>query len=379
MHILVISNCYPSKTAPNNGVFVYNIIQEFANANHQVSVISADAIKFSKSGLSVSSYGEERCQVYRPKYISASAKWIFNFNTYRIGEYFQIRTIRKILREKSIKPDLVYAHFLSNAFIAVQVFRGSGIPVIAAVGEYNNIDVRRAYYSQSTYEWVLRGIEKFIAVSPQVESKLMSLGVTCDQIRMLPNGVDLSKFYPRDRVEMRKKYGLPLDKKLVIFVGRLIHNKGPLRVLEALKGLKNTGVIFVGSGIELPEDETIVFNSKVPSNHVPELLSAADIFVLPTLHEGSCNAIVEAMACGLPIVSSDIPEIHVQCDPDFSILVDPLNVEAIHNAIKQMLQREEEWFQMSTAALNKARHFDIKERARKILEFIQDIPVVVNE
>ena len=119
------------------------------------------------------------------------------------------------------------------------------------------------------------------------------------------------------------------------------------------------------------EGEHIFFKNSVTSKEVPELLSAADLFVLPTWHEGSCNAIVEAMACGLPIVSSDIPEIQVQCNSSFSILVNPHNVNDIERAITSIISNKERRVEMSKNALQHSKNFEIGERALSILHFIQ--------
>ncbi|MBM1106765.1 glycosyltransferase family 4 protein [Aurantibacter crassamenti] len=370
MNILVISNNYPSESMPSRGVFVYKLIQQFVKLGHQVSVISPEGISFNPKKNTKKSYGNELATVYRPKYLSASAKNIFGFNTYRIGEQGQVWAVERTIKEYKIEFDIVYAHFLSNTFIALQATSTYGKPVFAAVGEYNNIDVRRAYYSTNYYAKMLSRVTGFIAVSPQIVDKLVSLGVDENKISMKPNGVDFNLFFKQDKIEMRKKHGLPLDKRLAIFVGRFVETKGPLKLLAAAENIKNLGLILVGSGEQQLESEKIVFKNKVASNVVPELLSAADVFVLPTHHEGSSNAIVEAMACGLPIVSSDLPEIRVQCNDSFSILVDPLNEEAINIAISAILSNPEKTEEMSRYALENSKKFDITKRAKDILDFI---------
>ena len=105
---------------------------------------------------------------------------------------------------------------------------------------------------------------------------------------------------------------------------------------------------------------------------VPLYLNAADIFVLPTLQEGCCNAVIEAMACGLPVVSSNLPFNWDVLNRDNSIMVDPLNVEEIKQAIIKLRDNLQLRTSMNRAAIEKAKELTIQERAKKIITFIQE-------
>ena len=371
MNILVVSDNYPSLKNPSRGVFVYNLIQQFARIGHTVHIITPEGLISKNYFKKRKDYGKELGTVYRPKFLNASAKSIFGFNTYRIGEFGQIKAVRKIVKRHKIEFDVVYAHFLANAFVAVEALSKYNKPVYAAIGEYNNLEVRKAYYSNTYFSSMLKRISGYIAVSPQIKDRLVDYGVEENKIMIKPNAINAAVFYPRNKQEMRSKYGLPKDKILAIFVGRFIENKGPRMLLKATENLEGLGLIFVGSGIQTLEGDHVVFKDSVSSKEVPELLSAADLFVLPTWHEGSCNAIVEAMACGLPIVSSDIPEIHVQCNPSFSILVNPHNVNDIESAITSIVSNKEKREEMSRNALQHSKNFEIGERALSILNYIE--------
>ncbi|WP_350291628.1 glycosyltransferase family 4 protein [uncultured Croceitalea sp.] len=373
MKILVVSGNYPSLKNPSRGVFVYNLIQQFARLGHTVYIISPEGIlpkNFFKNKKETD-YGKELGTVYRPKFLSASQKFIFGFNTFRIGEWGQIKAVKRTVKRHKIEFDVVYAHFLKNAFVAVEALSEYNKPIYGAIGEYNMLKVRKAFYSSAYFSSVLEKINGFIAVSPQVKERLIEYGVKENKIIIKPNAVNSDIFYPRNKLEMRSKYDFPKDKILAIFVGRFVENKGPKVLLEATKNQKGLGLIFVGRGPQILEANNIIFKDSVPSEKVPELLSAADLFVLPTWNEGSCNAIVEAMACGLPIISSDIPEIRFQCDPSFSILVDPLDVKGIESAIDSIISNEHKRAEMSKHAMEYAKKFEIGDRALSILNFIQ--------
>ncbi|PKA96794.1 glycosyltransferase involved in cell wall biosynthesis [Flavobacteriaceae bacterium MAR_2009_75] len=372
MRILIISNNYPSEEAPTYGVFVYNLVQQFVKLGHEITVIAPRTIwkKPLIGQRAKQNYGEELATIYRPYVVSASNKQIFNFNTHLIGEKFMVKAVRETVKKENLQFDVVYGHFLVNGIIAVKALSYLGKPIFVAEGELKNINLRKTYYKDSDYQNLISKIEGFIAVSPQIKDNLIEVGVNSDKITISPNAVDFNQFFKRDKVEMRMKHKLPLDKKLVIFVGRFVHDKGPSRVLKAVENIDNTEIIFIGGGSDELISDKIVFKDKVPTNEVHEYLSAADIFVLPTLHEGSCNAIVEAMACGLPIISSDIPEIRFQCEPEFSILVNPLSVEAIHEALNNTLFNDEKLMEMGVNALKYSKKFDITQRAKNIINFM---------
>ena len=101
-----------------------------------------------------------------------------------------------------------------------------------------------------------------------------------------------------------------------------------------------------------------------------DYLNAADIYVLPTLAEGCSNSIVEAMACGLPIISSDLSFNYDILDNSNSILVDPNSIDQISSAIMRIKQNDELKNEMAEASLQKASELNLSSRAKKIINFI---------
>ena len=107
-------------------------------------------------------------------------------------------------------------------------------------------------------------------------------------------------------------------------------------------------------------------------NHfdIPLRLSAADFFLLPTTAEGSSNAILEAMGCGLPIISSNIPENLEILDDSCAILVDPWDVHGLKSAVELLSRDESLRTTMSIASTNIASRYHIKDRALAIIDWI---------
>jgi teichuronic acid biosynthesis glycosyltransferase TuaC len=369
MKILVITDNYPSRKYPSNGIFLYKLVQKFVGNGHEVTVIAPQKIW---DGLSKGkSYGEENARVIRPNALSFSAKALPGFNTYMLTHHAKSIAVKQAVKKHNISYDIIYGHFLRSTFIALDALEASGKPFFVAVGENAGLDMTVGWLGKKRIQNYLPKIAGFIAVSEQIREKLQNHGVAESKITVEPNGVDLEVFKKMVKAACRKKYNLPHDLFVLVFTGNFIHSKGPDRVLKAIEALENVGAMFIGGGPIRLSGDKILFNHRVLAAEVPELLNCADAFVLPTLHEGSNNSIIEAMACGLPIISSDIPEVRSQCDPSFSILVDPMDVQAIRKAIIRLRDDESMRASMSENAVQWARRFDLNKRAIRILAFLQ--------
>src|SRR5690554_5518520 len=133
MRILVISNNYPSNASPNYGAFVYNLMQELAK-QHQISIVAPYKVThlFRKGK---PTYGIEKCEVYRPLYLSMSNKRIAGINTGVVSSFCYKRAVARVLDRLPEKPDLIYTHFLSNALPVMAYAKEHKIPLVVASGE----------------------------------------------------------------------------------------------------------------------------------------------------------------------------------------------------------------------------------------------------
>jgi glycosyltransferase involved in cell wall biosynthesis len=187
-----------------------------------------------------------------------------------------------------------------------------------------------------------------------------------NKVLMIPNAVDTTKFYPMDKNTVRERLGLPRDVMIVIFVGHFINRKGPDRLLKAMELLPSDyRCVFIGEGEIKLAGPRVLFCGRVPNDKLNEWLNAANVFCLPTLAEGSCNAIEEARAVGLPIVTSNIPDItDFNSSADY-VLVDPMSVLEIKSGIEQAVSR--------TSGSIMQPSLDNSKRAITILNWIKSI------
>lgn len=372
MNILIFSGNYPSQRASQKGVFLYNLVQEFVRQGHDVMVIAPEKYSFNR-GIK-EDYGTELAKVIRPVGFSFSNKKIGFIDTGKLTRYFTTRTARKAIKDLDFKPDVVYCHFLISALTYLRAVPNTKIPVYLASGESGGwIKNILSGWEDEFKETYLEKIKGIIAVSPHLKQEWMELGYPESNIILEPNGADLDRFKPQNKKELRRKHNLPLNKKILIFVGQFIKRKGVKLIEKALDAVDDeVRAVFLGKGPLQLSHPKIIYSGPVPNKEVAEYMAASDIFVMPTLSEGSSNVIVEAMASGLPIVSSDIPEIKAQCAPEFSILVNPKSVEEISKALNAVLQDDDRREKMGKAARKASRKFDISKRAERILKFIQE-------
>ena len=114
-----------------------------------------------------------------------------------------------------------------------------------------------------------------------------------------------------------------------------------------------------------------VCKGRVNNKELPLYLNAADVFVLPTLNEGCCNAIIEAMACGLPIISSDKSFNWDILDENNSIMIDPMDIQHIADSIILLKNDKNIRTKLSEGALNTSSSLTIDKRAERILNYIK--------
>ncbi len=172
---------------------------------------------------------------------------------------------------------------------------------------------------------------------------------------------------------MRARFGLPSNRPLVAFVGHFDENKGPLRLMKALENRPDIGILFAGSGALQPTGSQVLFCDRVPHGELPMLLSAADVFALPTLSEGSCNAVLEALACGLPVVSSDRPFNDGHVDDEVGIRIDPMDPISLGSAIGELIDDPERRARLSSKALSRAPDLSHTKRNRELLAWFQEL------
>ena len=375
--LLVVTANYPSPQQPAAGAFVRSFVRALVDVGAEAEVVQP--VSFLSrlrgpypSGNSDETPGGKLIRLHRPLYASFSARDLGFMNTALLSQAGFERGIWRGLDRVAAAPTIAYGHFLYFAGrAAVQVGERLGIPSFVAVGEGKFWTAKRMGPKRSRRDF--RSATGLLAVSTVLKDKLIAeMESPAHKIGVFPNGVDLGRFRPRDRAEMRRKYGLPAEGFVVAYVGNFLEGKGVGVMAAALDGMAGTGLLFIGSGPCRPEAANILFRGILPHEQIPDILSAADLFVMPSFVEGSCNAVIEAMACGLPVVASNGKFHDDILDETVSIRVDTTRPEAIRDAVASLRDDPVRRTEMARRALVRAQEFDIHVRAKRVLAWMEE-------
>jgi sugar transferase (PEP-CTERM/EpsH1 system associated) len=238
---------------------------------------------------------------------------------------FPLFRLARIMRQ--YRPHIVHTRNW-GAIEAVAAAKLARVPVVIhsehgyEVDMFAGLPMRRRLFRRAAYAMA----DAIFAVTRELRDyHARQAWIPPERMGVMYNGVDTQRFAPssESRVAMRKELGLPAESFVVGAVGRLVPIKDHQTLLNAAALLSKNGVdvrvLLVGSG---PERERLQMVSKNTlesrvcfagdSSRVPELLNAMDVFVLPSLNEGMSNTLLEAMACGLPTLATNVggnPEI----------------------------------------------------------------------
>lgn len=367
MRIAIVSYNYPDASR-SVFPFVKQLVEEWFRQGHECSVIAPNNFLKTRYFWSFSKEPKGKVQVLRPNYLSVSGK--LKIGKFEFTKFFHKRAVYRGLKWLSTKPDVIYCHFWESAMEAYPYAKENKIPLFVASGE-SDVKSMTPIAPKGFSEYV-RGV---ICVSSKNKKESIELSLTEEtKCKIFPNAVNMNLFHLMDKIELRKKMGIPVDCFIVAFVGWFNERKGILRVVEALKKCDGNPIysFLIGRGEQDPQVDNMLYKGELKHEQIPEYLNAADVFVLPTLREGCCNAVVEAMSCGLPVISSNLPFNWDVLNDTNSIMVDPTNVDEIAYAISTLRDDKEKRMRLSEGAIRMASKLTIDKRAANIITFIEN-------
>jgi teichuronic acid biosynthesis glycosyltransferase TuaC len=321
MRILTLATLFPAACRPNFGIFVERQTSALT-AVRDVAVTVVNPVGIAPWPLS--QFGEQailrnlpnqeqwgELDVYRPQF-TAVPKFGGRFNPAAIAKAV-LPLAKKMHAQMGF--DIIDAEFFyPDGPAAMRLSQALGIPyTIKARGS----DIHHWGAQSGCAAQILEAADKaagLLAVSGALKADMVALGMDAAKIRVHYTGLDQTRFLPRDRVTEKAKLGI--SGPLILSVGALIPRKGQDLLIAALPSLPDAMLMLAGKGesendfralaAELGVADRVAFLGSVPHDDLPALFAAADIMALVSASEGLANAWVEALACGTPIIASDV-------------------------------------------------------------------------
>lgn len=298
---------------------------------------------------------QQGVDVWFPRFLSLPgvARWLDGF----FIALACLPLLRRLRRERGI--NLLDAHFAyPEGYAATLLGRWFGLPVTITL-RGTEVPLARDPARCRRMLRALVAATRIFSVSDSLKRHVVGLGADADNIRVVGNGVDSHKFFPIDRRQARAALGLPAEAKVLVSVGGLVERKGFHRVIELLPELlqrfPDLHYLVIGGACaegdltqflhemvaRLGLRERVHFLGSMPPAELHRPLSAADVFVLATANEGWANVFLEAMACGLPVITTDVGgNREVVCDDYLGAITPFGDATALREALAVALGRD---------------------------------------
>jgi glycosyltransferase involved in cell wall biosynthesis len=356
LRILSLSCVYPNPRDKGLGLFVRARLQRMAELA-QVKVIAPVAqFDYANSGKTRSNVPLERwdreIEVVHPGWLYPPGGYALNAGLLYLRLLPLVRQI-----EKDFKFQIIDSHFaFPDGIAACMLANRFGVPFTVTLRGNETMHAQYAL-RRRLMGWSLRKASRVIVLSHKLEEFALSLGVDRQRIKVIPNGVDSQIFRPVDRAATREKYALA-GAKMILCAGTLIERKGHHRVVRAVAALRKSGLdvrLLIAGGVGREgnyEDEirkqiadadlqtNALLLGEVSPEELARLMSAADVFCLASSREGWPNVVHEAMACGTPVVATDVGAV---CDlipsTDYGFVVLQSDDEPLARALQLALMK----------------------------------------
>lgn len=348
MKVSIITPAYPTEREPYRGQPIWTTLKHLS---HYVDLNAYCMLP--KYPLPYQS----RSYIYSPPSISRTDV-AFDFRTIT---YWAIPWVTRTLNGMSIyrnlrawvareRPDLLLTYWIyPDGYASILLGREFGIPVIVSSRGSDlkllpaNGGIRRKI------EFTLAHASSVLCVSSDLGKVAENLGATREKIHIIRNGVDGAVFHYRHPSEARRELGLAADRRIVLFVGRLVSLKGLENLVEAIaiaaRRCPNTMLALAGAGYLEPElrrraqrlgvSDQVLFLGPLPSSRIAAWMNASDALCLPSDSEGCPNVVLEALSCGQPVVGAAVGGVPELVNRSCGVLVASNDAPTIAGALEE--------------------------------------------
>lgn len=324
MKVLLFSSLYPSSVRPIHGIFVETRLRELMKTGQVQAKVVAPVPWFPSSAERFGDYAkfaatpreENRngLEVHHPRYLLLPRVGM-NFAPYAMA-LGALGTLKRLQRE-GFDFDLIDAHYYYPDGVAAGLLaKWLGKPFfVTARGTDLNLIPEYPFPRKLILQTAAQASGS-IGVCKALMDSLEQLGADPSKLHTLRNGVDLERFTPEPREAARERLGLKTQGQYLLSVGHLVERKGHHIAIEALAQLPGVTLLIAGSGPEqgalkalasrLGVADRLHWAGVVPQTELKWWYSAADVLTLCSSREGWANVLLEAMACGTPVIATNI-------------------------------------------------------------------------
>ncbi len=332
MRILFSSYAYPNPWQPGLGTFNRTMIAALAET-HAVRVVAPVAfpVRLSRAVGTLNSVGVPGVQAEHPVYYYTPKLFRAHYDTFL---WWSIqRTLRTAIAE--FRPDVVLSYWAHpDGAVAIRAAHEAGLPAVLMVGGSDVLVLGRSGLRRQAILQTLHAADSVVAVSQDLARTMLVDGVDVDKVHVIGRGVDASVFYPGDQRTARRSVGAPLDRPVILGVGRLVDVKDWPTWINACGKLVDAGLnpfcVLVGSGPltnQLKEliasrgwsDNIRLLGSLAPAP-LADWYRAAHLTLLTSRSEGIPNVLLETLACGGSFVATKVGGIPEIADSQFDHL-----------------------------------------------------------
>jgi len=228
-----------------------------------------------------------------------------------------------------------------------------GIPTIIKV-HGSDINVHAQIKARRVQiKWAMDRAKAILAVSQDLKNKILHMGVSPKKVHLLYNGIDKSLFYPMQKDVARNSCAIDINRRVIVFIGNLKSSKGCNLLLDAFalltKRIPAADLYYIGAGDQIDilkkkaseygSDTNVYFPGSLRHQALPLWMNASDVLALPSMNEGVPNVVLEAKACGIPVVATNVGGIPEVVSAEDGILIEYGDKQKLCNALIEALNK----------------------------------------
>jgi glycosyltransferase involved in cell wall biosynthesis len=397
MSILVLSNIYPGPNDPSYGIFIHRQMKQLQRLGHHIVVLSPvpwspRILHFNPKWRSYSLLGAsaewEGIEVLYPRYLRLPGAWFR-----ALAGFTFYRSIMPLALElHNARPfDVIHSNFLlPDGLAGVYLGRRLNLPTVCTVHgsdgvTYPHENQLNLHYSKT----VIRQTNQIVAVSQALRRTLNRLEEPSRAMRVVYYGVDVEEFQVTEMESgAQTQLNSPLTAPYILFVGRDLHRKGLKDLLIAFARLVDEvehNLVVIGPTLnevkELAPEPTASLGSRLvvlgclAPDEIPAHMKNCELFVLPSYVEGLPNVVLEAMACGKPVVASEVMGIPEEVsDGVTGLLIQPGDVSGLTEAIQFLTNNPARAREMGMRGRERvAKEFTWERNASEMMSIYQEV------